>query len=171
MHLLLDDPELALRLPDEALVVADDDHPSVILLDRLQTTNILKQIRKGNLEGATHVSKRVDGLDVEVVGGLIEDDDVGRGERELGQRHARLLPAGQVLHSHLGAVQARCALKVHARYFRHSRYMYTGQVLQVQGRYFRYISGTLCPDRLLPCARARPGRSCPGLAAPSPRAG
>ena len=34
----------------------------------------------------------------QVVGGLVEDYDVGGGEGELGERHPRLLSAGEVLH-------------------------------------------------------------------------
>ena len=40
----------------------------------------------------------VDGLDVEVVGRFVEDDDVGCREGELGQGDSGLLASGQVLH-------------------------------------------------------------------------
>lgn len=43
-------------------------------------------------------SQRIDGLDVEVVGGLVENDDIRSRECELGQGHSRLLATGQVLH-------------------------------------------------------------------------
>lgn len=75
--LLLDDPQRAVGVTDEALVVRHDDHAALEVADGLR-------------EG-------VDALDVEVVGGLVEDEDVGRGEAELSQGHARLLSSREVL--------------------------------------------------------------------------
>jgi hypothetical protein len=40
----------------------------------------------------------IDGLDVEVVGRFVEDDNVRGGEGEFGESDPRLLSAGQVLH-------------------------------------------------------------------------
>lgn len=39
----------------------------------------------------------VDGLDVQVVGGLVEQEDVGARLRQLGEAHAALQPVRQVL--------------------------------------------------------------------------
>ncbi len=42
------------------------------------------------------VTQRVDGLHVEMVGGLVQQQDVWVGQRDGGEHHARLLPARQL---------------------------------------------------------------------------
>ena len=44
---------------------------------------------------AEGVAERLDGLDVEVVGGLVHDEEVGAVAAQHRERHARLLPPGQ----------------------------------------------------------------------------
>jgi hypothetical protein len=53
------------------------------------------------------LAQGVNALDVEVVGGLVQDDHVGGGECQLGQRYARLLTARQVLHLHCVRVRLK----------------------------------------------------------------
>ena len=49
------------------------------------------------LEGEQRVLERLAALDVEVVGGLVEDQDIGAGGDKDRQREPPLLPAGDVL--------------------------------------------------------------------------
>ena len=60
----------------EGAVVADDDDGALVFVDRLE--------------------QRGDGLDVEVVGRLVEQDDVARGEAECREGDARLRAAREL---------------------------------------------------------------------------
>jgi len=71
--LLLDHPQLAFSLTNQTLVVRNNNNTTCVILDS--------------------VPQGVDGLDVEVVGGLVENDDVGGAQGQFGQGHARLLSA------------------------------------------------------------------------------
>ena len=66
------------HLVQEVAVVADDDHRGVVVVQR-------------PLEPA-------DRVDVEVVGGLVEQQHVGLGEQGLGEQHAQLQPRRHLAH-------------------------------------------------------------------------
>ena len=58
---------------------------------------------------------RVDGLDVEVVGGLVEKEHVRPRERQVAERDARLLPAAQVTHRDLVGVPLHARINIRRR--------------------------------------------------------
>ena len=64
-------------LVDEVLVVRDDEQPPLEVLER--------------------VHQRIDGLQVQVVRGLVEHEDVRPRESERRERHARLLTAADII--------------------------------------------------------------------------
>jgi hypothetical protein len=77
----LADPQLAVGVLQQAAVVRDEDDTSLKLVDRLD-------------EG-------VDRLDVEVVGGLVEEEHMRLLRRQAREDHPRALAAGEVLHGQL----------------------------------------------------------------------
>ena len=70
-------PEAGGDFVDQVVVVGDQQHRAFVALE-------------GDVEG-------VDGFEVEVVGGLVEDEDVGLGEDELAEDEARLFAAAERL--------------------------------------------------------------------------
>jgi hypothetical protein len=71
---VLEVPEAGGDFVDEVVVVGDEKHRAFIALE-------------SDVEG-------VDGFQVEVAGGLVEDEDVGLGENELAEGKASLFAAG-----------------------------------------------------------------------------
>lgn len=75
-HLVLDDVETTLGLSNQPLVVSDNNHAALVLCDGL--------------------GERVNRLEVQVVGRLVQDYNIGRLARQVAQSHARLLTTRQV---------------------------------------------------------------------------
>lgn len=86
--------DVAGELPDGA-VLADPQTGT----DGLQHGDVVGNHEDAALELVEGPRQGVHGLDIEVVGRLVEDEDVGLGEGEAGERHAGLLTTGQ--HGHL----------------------------------------------------------------------
>ena len=77
MLAVFEDPQAGGDFVDEVVVVGDQQDGAFITLQR-------------DVE-------RVDGFEIEVVGRLVEDEDVGLGEDELAEDEARLFAAGEGL--------------------------------------------------------------------------
>ena len=75
------------------LAVLADDRAAA---DRLQQGAVVGDEDDRALEGDQRVLERLAALDVEVVGGLVEDQDVGAGGDQDRQREPPLLAAGDV---------------------------------------------------------------------------
>ncbi len=73
--------------------VLDRDRPRA---DRLEQRPVVRDQDHGALEGEQRVLERLAALEVEMVGRLVEDQDVGAGGDEDRQRQAPLLAAGDV---------------------------------------------------------------------------
>lgn len=86
--------DVAGELPDGA-VLADPQTGT----DGLEHGDVVGNHEDAALELVEGPRQGVHGLDIEVVGRLVEDEDVGLGEGEAGERHAGLLTTGQ--HGHL----------------------------------------------------------------------
>src|SRR3970282_2133399 len=71
----LEDEHARDHLVEKVAIVTDDDQRPAV-------------VGKAPLEG-------FEGLDVEVVRGLVEDEEIGRAREELGENHAVALPAGE----------------------------------------------------------------------------
>ena len=82
--------------------------------DRLQQGAVVGDEHHRPLEGRKRVLERLAALDVEVVGRLVEDQDVGAGGDEDRQREAPLLAAGDVVERflHVGAGEEEAAEQV-----------------------------------------------------------
>jgi hypothetical protein len=74
--LILDHPQLALGGLDQSRVVRHQYHATI-------------EVPQGDAQG-------VDGLDVEVVGGLVQEQQMGSHEGQLHEHHSSLLAAAQV---------------------------------------------------------------------------
>ena len=72
---VMKDPETRGDFVDQVVVVRDQQDRALVALQR-------------DVES-------VDGFEVEVVGGLVEDEDVGLGQDQLAKREPRLLAAGE----------------------------------------------------------------------------
>ncbi len=105
--LLLFEPGGVVALPGDAVAAVEFEDPARHVVEEVA---VVGDGDDGALVVAQVMFEPCHGLGVEVVGGLVEQEDIGFGEQEPGEGDAALLPAGENLDGRIGG---RAAQGVH----------------------------------------------------------